>query len=87
MSDFGFSVTDPRKKCRKSSFFFEKMMLPSKVLEFSGDRFDSRTARNREFRLFPKMSVHTYGPGYHANNALEVSMVAIANMLTEGIPC
>ena len=31
------------------------MMLPSKVLEFSGDHFDSGTARNGEFRLFPEM--------------------------------
>ena len=32
------------------------MMLPSNVLEFSGDHFDSGTARIGEFRLFPKMS-------------------------------
>ena len=57
MSDLGFSVTDPRQKCRKSILFFEKTMCPSKVLEFSVDHFDSATARIGEFRLFPKMSV------------------------------
>ena len=31
-------------------------MYPSKVLEFSGDHFDSETAWNGEFRLLSKMS-------------------------------
>ncbi len=37
-------------------FFSGKMMCLSKVLEFSGGHVDSGTARNGEFRFFPKMS-------------------------------
>ena len=59
MSDFAvflLFLSDPRDKCRKSRFVSKNRCHPLKVLEFSGDHFDSGTARNGEFRLFPEMS-------------------------------
>ena len=55
MSNFGFSVTGPRKMSQVD-IFSKKWCYPLKILEFSGDHFDSGTARNGEFWLFSKMS-------------------------------
>ena len=44
-------------KSKKSTFFSKNRCYPLKSLEFSGDHFDSGTARNGEFRLFRKCQI------------------------------